>query len=191
VKSSGFSVIIYIYGRWPAKDRPAKKKGSTLNLIKAFKHSLLLPKKDAMFRLNRMKMGNTIGYLFILMFIVSVPGGVKFVLTSHPELGGDIPLTLFVLQFFVFYYLLSVFLGFLAISALALACIWIRISLQRKLTYRQLWKMSAYATTLPLLLYTLALSLNINSWWVPALLFLLSLSILFRMIVIFPKRRKM
>ncbi|HET7579805.1 MAG TPA: DUF1189 family protein [Bacillales bacterium] len=161
-----------------------------MNLLRAFQSSLLLPKKDAMFRLNRMGMGGTIGYLFMLLFIVAIPSGVHFALSDHPGFENRIPPTLFVLQFFVFDYLLFVVGGLIVISVLAAVCLLLSKTVMRKLSYRQLWKISAYATTIPFLLYTLAQSLNWNSPLIPLLLFFLALVILVRMIFIFPRRKR-
>ncbi|HEX7064306.1 MAG TPA: DUF1189 family protein, partial [Bacillales bacterium] len=143
------------------------------------------PKKEPFFRLNRMRMSNAIVYLFCLMFIASIPGGVAFFLSDHP---ADVPPTLFVLQFVFFYYVFFSFFGLLSLSVLALITLWLSKGLQRKLTYRQLWKMSAYAITLPLLLYTLAESLNVNNGFILSFLFLLSLGLVSRLITVFPKR---
>ena len=42
-------------------------------LIEAFINSLKLPSKNAMFKLNRIGMDIVVFYLFILIFIVSIP----------------------------------------------------------------------------------------------------------------------
>lgn len=141
-----------------------------------------------MFRLNRMGMGTTVGYVFILMLIASIPPGISFALSNNAEITTNISPTVFVLQFIVFYDFIFALMGLIIISILAAICAGISQALHRKLTYRQLWKMSAYAATLPALLFTLAESLNISSWIVPTVLFLFALYILLRMILIFPRR---
>lgn len=161
----------------------------TVQLLKALKASLLLPKKDAMFRLNRIGMGTTVGYIFILMLIATIPPGIDYALTNHAQITNEISPTVFVLQFFVFYYFIFALLGLIIISLLAAIGTGISWAFHRKLTYRQLWKMSAYATTLPALLFTLAESLKMNYWIIPAVLAILTLVILFRMILIFPRRK--
>lgn len=160
-----------------------------MNLWKAFKCSLLLPKRDAMFRLNRMGMGGTVSYLFILVFITCVPKGINTGLSGQSEFGNPVSPTLFILQFFVFYYLLFAFIMLIGLSILAAIGFGISKAIQRKLTYRQLWKMSAYAVTGPLLIYTLAESLAIDTGLIQTLLFLLTIALLFQMIRTFPKRR--
>ncbi|HEX6923583.1 MAG TPA: DUF1189 family protein [Bacillales bacterium] len=157
-----------------------------MNLLKTFKLSLQLPKKEALFRLNRMKMSTVMVYLFILMFIASVPGGVKFVLTDH---STNVPPTLFVLQFFFFYYLLFAFIGLMGLSILALVGLWISKSLRRKLTYRQLWKMSVFSVTIPVFLYTLAESIWPDNGFILIIFFGLALAILTKMIGVFPRRQ--
>ncbi|HET7658258.1 MAG TPA: hypothetical protein VFK37_08175, partial [Bacillales bacterium] len=93
-----------------------------MNLLKTLILSLQLPKKEPFFRLNRMRMSNAIVYLFCLMFIASIPGGMAFFSSDHPT---DVSPTLFVLQFFFFYYVFFVFIGLLGLSALALLALWL------------------------------------------------------------------
>lgn len=143
-----------------------------------------------MFRLNRIGMGTTVGYIFIIMLIASIPPGIAFALSNNSEITNDISPTVFVLQFTVFYYFIFALMGLIIISILATICTGMAQAFHRKLTYRQLWKMSAYAATLPALLFTLAESLDISSWIVPTVLFLFALFILLRMILIFPRRNK-
>lgn len=155
-------------------------------LLKAFWNSIQLPKKEAMFALNRTKMGGTLAYLFILFFVISVPEGVRFVLSNNQTL----PLTLMVLQFIIFGYFLFLFVGMCFISIMAGICMGISVVLKRKLVYRHLWKLAAYAATLPLILYGVATSFSLLSSLIPLGLFLLSLVMLIRMISIFPKRNR-
>lgn len=158
-----------------------------IQLLKAFKCSIQLPGKRAMFQLNRMKMGGTLLYLFILLFIVTIPGGVRFILSSDSGIGHNVPPTLFVLQYIVFDYLLFVFTGLCTISFVAAICLGISGFMQRKMAYRHLWKLAAYATTVPFLLYAIAIIFNVHSPIIPIVLLLLTLAILTRMISIFPK----
>jgi hypothetical protein len=160
-----------------------------MNLFKAFLCSLRLPQKEAMFRLNRMTMGKTVAYLFVFMMAVSITGAVQFSVSPHPSLAGEIPPTLFILQFVSYKYAVCVFVGFVGISLLAWIGHSVGKSFQRKLSYRQIWKISAYAATLPLLLFTLAQALNLQYGAVQWFLFLLALAIVIRLILHFPKRQ--
>lgn len=161
-----------------------------MNIIEIFKYSVLLPNKKALFRLNRIGMKMIVTYVFILMLIAASPPLTTFIFTGRLPAENDIPPTLFILQFFFFYYLLVVFIGFLGISAIAYIGLWLRKWLQRKLAYQQLWKMSAFAATVPLLLYTLAETLAINHWTVVITFLIVWLAIITKMITAFPRRNE-
>ncbi|HET7657409.1 MAG TPA: DUF1189 family protein, partial [Bacillales bacterium] len=70
----------------------------------------------------------------------------------------------------------------------AVICMGISEALRRKLAYRYLWKITVYATTIPFLLYGIATALNDHASLLLIGLFILSLAILIRIIVIFPRR---
>ncbi|HET7628451.1 MAG TPA: DUF1189 family protein [Bacillales bacterium] len=160
-----------------------------MTMGRIFLDGIRLPQKQAMFRLNRVRMGKTIAYFFLLMILVSLPEAVRFILAPHPELDEEIPLTLFILQFSVYYYLLFVFVGLLAVSVSAGFGKLFSTAAQRKLTYQQIWKVTAFALTGPLLLFTCAQSFGWQSSLLLLLLFLLTLSIVFRIILHFPRKQ--
>src|SRR5690625_6111207 len=120
----------------------------------AFKHSLKLPQKRAVFTLNRIGMDIAVFYLFILLAIASLPALILQI-TAEDTSGFQIH-TLFVLiYFFIFYYLVLVVIVFSLLSLIAYLALIISLALKRKLHYSILWIMSAFTTTIPLILFTL------------------------------------
>src|SRR5699024_3943559 len=127
----------------------------------------------------------TVGYIFIWMLIASIPPGVNYALTTKDQ---DMSVTMFMLQFFVFYYAIFALMGSHAISVLAAISLAIGKWLRRKLAYQQLWKMTVFAATIPMMLFTLAEGFHMTHWLVLVILIVLILTILIRMILIFPKQ---
>lgn len=117
-----------------------------------FLHSLKLPNKQAMFKLNRTGMDITVIYLFILIFIASIPTLVERI-TNATGPGSDMNLLFLLIYFFIFYYLPLTFIIFAVLSIIAYIGTWLATLLQRKLRFAILWKMSAYSTTIPFIVY--------------------------------------
>lgn len=154
------------------------------SLWTTFIKSLQLPKKQAVFALNRIGMDIIVIYLFIILFISSVP-------TYITQLQANERLSVFFFSifFFIFHYLPVVIIVFLALSIIAWILLLITKLAERRLHFSILWKMAGSATTIPFLLFTiLSFFYNVN------LLFLI-VSILFvfavviRIIFIYPKIR--
>jgi hypothetical protein len=156
-----------------------------MNVFHSFITSLYLPQKMARFRFQRMK--KAISYVFILMFIASIPGAMDVIFSDRSQ--TEIPIVVFILMYFLIYYLLFSFLGFLSVTVLAAAGIWFSHILGRKqkLPYNQLWIMSAYAITMPALLYTLAATLQMNGFPVFIIISSVAAVILLRLIIFVPK----
>lgn len=114
-----------------------------------FIQSLQLPKRQAAFTLNRIGMDTTVIYMFIILFISSIP-------TYIEQLQANERLSTFFFSifFFIFHYLPVVVIVFVALSILAWILSIITNVAKRKLRYSILWKMAASATTIPLLLFT-------------------------------------
>ncbi len=159
-----------------------------MELHVALKNSLLLPKKDAVFRLNRISMRDTIVYLFLFLFISFSP---TFII--HPLLSVDLTtgksLDLLLLQMIVLYPFLCVLLGIVGISMLAAGGLVITKLLQRKLRYQQLWKMSVFACTLPLIIYFVTALFSLQFSYLYVLLIIIFYIYILFMIRIYPKRR--
>src|SRR5699024_12816013 len=79
---------------------------------------------------------------------------------------------------------------FLLLSIVAYIRTWISKFLHRKLRFSLLWKMAAYLTTIPFLIYMfLSFFKTVNDqflWFI----FLFSLVFLVKVITVYPKRRK-
>ncbi len=156
--------------------------------LTSFIESIKLPKKKSVFKLNRVGMDVVVIYMFILLAIVSLPS-LSYQMINSSELKIEIGSFFYLIYFFIFYYLVIVVLIFIVISFIAyLATLFTRIS-GRRLHYSILWKMTAFSTTLPFLLYTiLAFFYNINDnfLW---LSFLYTSFLLYKIITIYPKRK--
>jgi hypothetical protein len=120
---------------------------------KTFLLSLQLPKKQAVFKLNRIAMDITVFYLFILLFIVSIPS-LMDQLTETTGIGANMNIVFQLIYFFMFYYLILTIMVFLLITVLAYIFTWIARFAHRKLKLQLIWKMIAYTTTIPFILYT-------------------------------------
>jgi hypothetical protein len=159
-----------------------------VELMIALKNSLLLPKKSAVFRLNRISMRNTLVYMFFLIFLALLPDFVieMFSSISSSQNSG---IEVFILQLIVLYPLFCIFLGIVVISLSASIATAIKSLLKRKLAYQQLWKMTVYALTVPLIIYFIISWLNYNHWSIYLLLFVLHYSIMTKMILVYPRRK--
>lgn len=153
-----------------------------------FKESIKLPNKKALFKLNRIGMDIVVVYMFILLFLVSIPSFIQ----QYIEASGfmnDLNLVFQMIYFFIFYYLPLTIIIFLFLSLIAYIGLGITKLMKRKLRYSILWKMSAFTTTIPFIAYTifaLFFHISITFLWLSILYTLL---LLIKMISIYPKRR--
>lgn len=155
---------------------------------KSLMTSFKLPQKKAAFFLNRVSMDIVVVYLFILLFIVSIPAFIEQIKQAH-LMNVHVELFFLMIYFFIFYYLPLVIIVFGLISLLAYIGKGFTRILQRKLHYSILWKMTAFSLTLPFLLYTIiALFYPISDQWLWMGL-IYALIILIKIITIYPKRR--
>lgn len=154
----------------------------------AFLHSIKLPHKKAMFQLNRIGMDITVIYMFILLMLVSIPSLIdRLSATSGP--GTDLNIFFLVIYFFIFYYLPLTLIVFLLLSLIAYIGVGIAKLLKRKLRYPILWKMSAYTTTIPFLIYTIAALIFTVSDAFLLLFFVYTFLFLIKIISVYPRRR--
>lgn len=137
-----------------------------------FLKSLQLPKKEAVFQLNRIGMDITVIYMFIILFISSIPTYIEQLQTNQ-----ELSIFFFSIFFFIFHYLPVVVIVFIALSIIAGILSLFAKSVQRKLRFSILWKMAAAATTIPLLIFTLV------SFFYPLTSLYLILAILFILII--------
>ncbi|SFG17342.1 Protein of unknown function [Halobacillus alkaliphilus] len=151
-------------------------------------NSVRLPKKEAMFRLNRKGITSTILYLFILMTVLFLPDMIGTIIRLDSNLT-EVSRGLYLVQVFVFYPMLIIFLILVGVSALAGAALLMTNQLDRKLTYQQLWKMTAYAATVPLVLSILLKNTPVPNGISALIFFSLFIYIMFRMIIIYPKKK--
>lgn len=154
---------------------------------KIFKNSILLPKKDALFYLNRVPMGKTLLYILFLMHLAFLPNLIKFSKDLFQQYE-HISYSLFVINVMVIYPFITVFIMITSVSTLSfLAWLFAKL-LQRKLAYQYLWKITAYALTTPLLLYALIEICSLTYSLVVSIPFLILYFIIYKIIMIYPKR---
>ncbi|MFD2752134.1 DUF1189 family protein [Virgibacillus siamensis] len=157
--------------------------------LQAFLHSIRLPKKQAMFKLNRIGMDITVVYMFILIFIISLPSFVNR-LTSAEGLGADMPFLMHLVYFFMFYYLPLTIMLFLLISLIAYVGTLIAKALNRKIRFSILWKMTAYTTTIPFLVYAIvAMIFPVSDSYI-WIFIIYSMLFIIKIITVYPKRKK-
>ncbi|WP_226037296.1 DUF1189 family protein [Aquibacillus saliphilus] len=158
-----------------------------MDLIKIGKQSIALPKKQAVFYLNRVSMRDTLVYIFLLIFIVFLPEGIK-TLFAENSLQSELQ-SMYFLQMVLFYPLYIIFTGLMGISILAFFGLLLSTLLKRKLAYSHLWKMVAFALTIPLILTMLVSIIGVGYWLFSVLFLFLFYVILYKMIVVYPKRK--
>ncbi|MFS0673771.1 hypothetical protein [Ornithinibacillus sp. 179-J 7C1 HS] len=155
---------------------------------KTFLLSIKLPSKQAVFKLNRIAMDITVFYMFILLFIVSIPSLINQ-LTSSTGIGSDMNIVFKLIYFFIFYYLPLTIMVFLFITFLSYVFTWIAKLMHRKLKLQVIWKMVAYTASIPFILYTVvALLYSISdSYLLYSLVW--TILLLFKIIMVYPRRK--
>lgn len=157
-------------------------------LLRTFLQSLKLPNKQAMFKLNRTGMDITVIYMFILLFFISLPTLIHQT-TSTTGPTADLNIVFLLIYFFIFSYLPLTIIVFLLLSVVAYIGTWIAKLLHRKLRFSLLWKMSAYLTTVPFLIYmALSVFTPVNDGFLWFIL-IYTLALLVKVITVYPKRR--
>lgn len=156
---------------------------------KTFLHSLRLPKKQAVFALNRTGMDIVVIYLFLLLIIVCIP---SFIDQMHNPSGflSDMNLFFLLIYFFIFYYLPLTLIVFILLSIIAYLATKLAHFMKRKLKYSILWKMSALSTTIPFIVYTIIAFFHpLNHIFVLISIVFICI-LLLKIILIYPKRNR-
>ncbi|QDP40354.1 hypothetical protein [Radiobacillus deserti] len=150
------------------------------------KNSLLLPRKDALFQLNRVSMRNTIAYVFIVMFILQVPDMISAIVKMDKHIG--MPKEIYILNLIVSYPLLFIFATIIGISLLAALSLLLVFMLNRKLAYPYIWKVTTYSLTIPIIMYHVLLEPLALDYSLAEIIFILFfLLLMYRIITIYPK----
>src|SRR5699024_6981924 len=155
----------------------------------AFIQSLQLPKRKAVFALNRIGMDVVVVYLFIFLAIASIPGLIVQLTSNQVDTNIEIHTFFLLIFFFIFYYLIILLVVFTGISIIAYLGAFFATQTNRKLQFGLMWKMTAFATTIPLVTFT------ILSFFIPLSTIFLSVAsifillILLKIILIYPKRK--
>lgn len=159
-----------------------------MTYLQVFLKSIKLPNKEAMFRLNRIGMDVALIYMFILLAIACIPELIDR-LTATSGFGAELNIIFQLIYFFMFYYLPLTIIALISLSLIAYIGKGIASLMQRKLRFPTLWKLSAFTTTLPLLLYTIIkFIIDVNDIFL-FIVFIYAVGSLIKMISIYPKRR--
>lgn len=156
-----------------------------MGVLNALKLSLSLPSKKAVFQLNRVKTKDFFLYILCLHIFLGLPGAVTMLIEfiSKGEMDGSFLLGATLYPFLI------ITLGIVGISLLATIGLFIRTVLKRRLVYQLLWKMAMYASTTPILLYTVFDLFGSVNWLVNSLLFAWFLFTFTRMILVYPRMK--
>lgn len=147
--------------------------------------SLQLPKKQAVFTLNRIGMDTVVFYLFLLIALSSIPAYIE-----QLQQNERLSIFFFTIFFFIFHYLVITIVIFVVLSILSWVATIIAKLAKRKLRYSILWKMTASTTTIPFILYTIVSFFRD----LDALFLLFAIAFMFviltKIIFIYPARRQ-
>lgn len=121
--------------------------------LKTFLNSIQIPRKKSVFRLNRVRMDIAVIYMFILVALVSIPALIEQIKNNSTS-AFHVHTFFYLIFFFMFYYLIVVIGVFLLISIYAYIGTKIAKLTKRRLHFGILWKVIAFSTTLPFLIYT-------------------------------------
>lgn len=149
-----------------------------------FLNSIKLPSKDAMFKLNRTGMDTALIYMFCLIFLVSIPEFVNRI-TGSEELYTNT--LFFAIYFFIFYYLPFVIMMLFALSIVAYAYTKFAEAMERRLRFQIIWKLTAYATTIPMLIFTMTQFIISLNFFAMTITFIWTSILVIIMILHFPK----
>lgn len=179
-----------------------------MNIFKIFIKSLYSVKTLAAFRFQRM--GKAISYVFVLSFLVSLPSISIFLIKLFGMVQGDTLFNEAVIGFtneqlsdlqgamtglapviaflsFLFIFLTVAMIEFVGISLVAAIGLSLKQMNRLRLTYQQLWVMSAHIVTLPSILIALSGLLPIQLPYPLAIYFLLSIGLLYVVLRKIPK----
>src|SRR5699024_6415986 len=121
---------------------------------RTFLDSLKIPQKNSVFKLNRIGMDIAVIYMFILLAVVSIPSLIEQIKVNSTS-TIHIHTFFLLIFFFIFYYLVLVICIFILISIYAYLGTKIAKATHRRLHFSILWKMVAFSTTLPFIIYTI------------------------------------
>lgn len=163
-----------------------------ISLLTIMVNSIYSPKEIAKYRF--LTIGKAIQYVFLFALIFTLPG-IFNLLFKKQGLGGSInevvpdagSLGIFTVMIITMSYLLNAAILFLMITALAAIGEPVAVKLGRKLPYRQSWRLTASAITLPGLLFVMLSVLTIKNAFLPYCLIALAVLMILLAIKAIPK----
>ncbi|WP_277678117.1 hypothetical protein [Gracilibacillus dipsosauri] len=159
-----------------------------MTILSIIKLCATLPRKKALFQLNRVSMRDTLVFLFLLFFFSFLPNAILIIIQFDPSVS-QLSYSQYLLQVIVFYPFLMMFLVISGISILALGAWLICFMLRRKLKYQQLWKMTGFASFLPLLAYVVLYFTPLPNMASITLCAIWLYVLVYQMIIIYPTKK--
>ncbi|UTR07373.1 hypothetical protein MM326_04900 [Alkalihalobacillus sp. LMS6] len=153
------------------------------------KLSVQLPKKKAVFQLNRTRIGVPFFYVGIWLVFICIPLSVQSYWNAEGVLGELAVPIYFVYFLFVFFPIFAGAIYFL-LAAIAAIALTLAKLLERKLTFLMMFKLASFAATFPLIGYGVFLFIDegIATLWIwPSVAFLFF--VLVRSIFHYPKQK--
>lgn len=157
-----------------------------MGILHVLKLSLAAPSRKAVFQLNRVKTKHFFGYILFLLLLIFLPNGIQLIADSINR-GRFAEEYLIIL---ILYPSLVILFGILAISFLASLGLLFRWLTGRKLVYPLLWRMTVYALTYPVIIFTVLELFDVTFPYMGLLLLVVFIIIYFGMILAYPKARK-
>ena len=154
-----------------------------------FKNSLILPKKEALFFLNRVPMGKTILYILVLMHLTFLPNLFKVTNSTFQQIE-NISFSLYIINVIVLYPFFTILLMILSLTVFSFIALVLAKFLNRKLAYPYLWKITAYSLTVPLIIYAVLEILSITNSLLVIVPILYLYFVLYKIIRIYPKKQR-
>lgn len=154
-----------------------------------FKNSLILPKKEALFFLNRVPMGKTILYILVLMHLTFLPNLFKVTNSTFQQIE-NISFSLYIINVIVLYPFFTILLMILSLTVFSFIALVLAKFLNRKLAYPYLWKITAYSLTVPLIIYAVLEILSITNSLLVIVPILYLYFVLYKIICIYPKKQR-
>lgn len=163
-----------------------------VNLFQLLKASIMEPKKQAAVRI--LPIGKIMRFVFLFILVLTVAAFVEF-LNGLNSVSGDLDgLLLYIEEIewllyplaFIMLFVSTTLYHFIKISLFAWAGILILKGMKRRGEYRQMWRTSALAVTVPTIL-SFAAGFITEIQWLPLLIALLTIVYLYLAIKYYPK----
>lgn len=163
-----------------------------VNIFQLFKAGIMEPKKQAAVRI--LPIGKIMRYVFLFILLLTVAGFIEFI-DGLGNVSGDLDgLLLYIEEIewllyplaFIMLFVSTTLYHFIKISLFAWVGIFILKATKRRGEYRQMWRTSALAVTVPTIL-SFAAGYITDSQWIPLIISLATIIYLYLAAKYYPK----